>query len=178
MSLSIPGRNVVRGLAALGLTILAPVLAPTVEAQTVSCPTNGPVFIDGTGGTCAPNFQWPPGLCNCDTSLFHMACSSGAGGVGSGCLVHCEAEETEQACVPMEKTGTPPPPPPGVPAAPPPPSCAGLPVSVTTGEVFFTQTDARVGEIELTRTYNSARVTYATDSESWAMDGTCPPRPD
>jgi YD repeat-containing protein len=130
------------------------------QAQDVSCPTNGTVCFDTGGGGCNPNFTWPPHSCNCEGNLFLVHCDGGYGGScnGNQCGLHCEFNETDTPCVAMETIGTPPLPPPGVPAPPQPPSCAGHPVSVTTGEMFFTHLDARVGEIEITRSYNTARL--------------------
>ena len=135
------------------------------DAQVVSCPTNGPVYVENPPlGSCGPpiSVEWSAGVCGCGANLFVVNCpvsyAGGTGPNGTACAVNCWLVPTQQQCVPVEITGTPPPPPPGAPAPPQPPPCVGRPVSLTTGEVFFTHTDGRVGEIELTRTYNTARV--------------------
>jgi RHS repeat-associated protein len=139
-------------------------LSLDAQAQTVQCPTGSPedpTFF-GTGNWCATlQLVWP-GPCGCtDATTYYMPCTpAGHGGAvrggAIGCEVFCSYPESDTPCRPdMEGLGTPP----RQPEPAPPQACtsAGLPVSVTTGEMFFTHTDAQVGELVLTRTYNSAR---------------------
>lgn len=135
------------------------------QAQTVYCPTGSPQdpTFYATGNWCATLQLIWPGPCGCaDSTFFYMPCTpAGHGGAihggAIGCDVFCAYPESDSLCrADMEVLGTPP----RQPEPAPPQACAsaGLPVSVTTGEMFFTHADAEVGELTLTRTYNSARV--------------------
>jgi RHS repeat-associated protein len=135
------------------------------QAQTVYCPTGSPQdpTFYATGNWCATLQLIWPGPCGCaDSTYFYMPCTpAGHGGAihggAIGCDVYCAYPESDSLCrVDVEVLGTPP----RQPEPAPPQACtsAGLPVSVTTGEMFFTHADADVGELALTRTYNSARV--------------------
>lgn len=139
---------------------------PDAGAQDVSCPSEYQEY--ATGNWCGSiSWSWPPNYCGCDdpTKLFSIGCPIAYAGVMvdgvSGCGVECLDYETDTPCPQqgIERAGTCPPPPPGTPSAPQQPGCEGQPVSVTTGEMFFTHTDAVVGDISFSRTYNTARRT-------------------
>jgi RHS repeat-associated protein len=163
-------RSKVRQLATMSALMLAS-SAPLARAQLL-CPHPDPVEVD-TGGTYCllpPGFvlwAWPEGYCGCQPGrLFEVICYGGAtsGATQNGtCSVECHDAVGELACpgpngnrnieLPcndcdqLQKGGAP--------AAP---TTRGKPVSVTTGAVFFTHTDATVGELSLSRTYNSGRL--------------------
>jgi hypothetical protein len=142
------------GLALLGLG------SRGVSAQDVlDCPFEGPIRVD-TGGGCPMIVRYPFG-CGCTPTSFHpWVCGGFAYGNPSGsfCTYHdCTyyinyskvcAEDVEEPCTTCQRNGG---------SAPAPPVSAGLPVSLTTGAVFFSQADAANGDVTLTRSYNSAR---------------------
>jgi len=134
------------------------------QSPAISCP-NSPewpapmvetcVF---TGQACAGPYTdtWSRG-CNCENnSLFRRECLSYAQGgcsthwaddnyCGRGCQYKYPLNHSD-LCLPVE--------------VPPCPDCdrVGQPVSVTTGDMFFTHTDAIVGELAVARTFSSGRV--------------------
>src|SRR5262249_4904211 len=128
------------------------------------------------------NFGFPPGSCECpnNISMFRTVCY-GAGYGGSNCLSRtncapfcddclvstpCHIEiDYNTPCLSVERpcdscpredpagTGGG-----GGPAPTQPETSRGGPISVTTGAMFLTHTDAVVGELSLSRSYNSARL--------------------
>jgi RHS repeat-associated protein len=166
----------IRSAAMVGLACLG---AATAEPQPVEvpCPTSSPVCWDiGTGAYCArpPNWIWPSGFCDCGTDrLFSRQCGMGYGGGDGGCCAACAYTPIYGTpCVDVEYPlddespgGGP-----GGPSPPQPPQARGCPVSLTTGQVFFTHTDAVVGEVEVSRTYDTIRLTpgrYASFGPGW-----------
>lgn len=142
---------------------------PGVTAQTTMCPHPEPVDYE-TGNWCGPQpqpfLQWPENFCGCGggKNPFYIACGEFYEGISingsTGCRVSCDYVEWDVPCLSdVERTGTPrlckrrP-----KPSAPRPEASAGEPVSLTTGEVFFTHSDAVVGELSFARTYNTARL--------------------
>ncbi len=104
-------------------------------------------------------------MCHCDgINLVAHGCAGGGGGTIQngviGCGRACDVGPVEGVCVadvevPCEdcqRNG-------GGTSAPAPPTSRGKPVSLTTGNVFFTHTDAVVGDLALTRTFHSGRLT-------------------
>jgi RHS repeat-associated protein len=75
--------------------------------------------------------------------------------------VRCSLGPTNSPCHGDTEIPGPPPPPANGPSPPQACSSAGQPVSVTTGEMYFSHTDAVVGELAFTRSYNTARITAA-----------------
>jgi YD repeat-containing protein len=146
------------------------------NAQLV-CPFEVTCFENANHGCAAPwlpKWEWPPDMCACSgTNFYYVACVGGYGADYEKCCIHCEAipdynapcvPDVEPPCTTCEQGGA------GGPSSSPPPSAEGLPVSLTTGAVFFTHTDAAGGELALSRTYNSARVTsgrYGAFGRGW-----------
>jgi YD repeat-containing protein len=152
-------------------TLLSTTLASASEGEIIiSCPIETPYFMpspDYCG--IAWDFQvvWNPGLCGCDGRLYRVDCGGPAiAGVTvdgqPGCMVGpCAYSQTTSPCAgDVEIPGTPPGPRPQCDECP--PVSAGNPVSLTTGEMFFTHLDATVGELTFSRTYNSNRLNRDT----------------
>ena len=140
------------------------------EAQiAVPCPSSPHLYDTGgmwCDGPLRPVPTFTPGQCGCTGNKFYeVQCWGGWGGGGpnNGCSVECVAIDGPACLAEVETPDNPPnvkppnsaPPPSG----PPPPQCLGKPVSLTTGAMFFTHTDATVGDLTLSRTYNSRRLT-------------------
>ena len=173
------GRMLFAALVLGGLSLAA----PTASAQTVSCPIIGETCI-ATGQACVGVSQTWPGGCGCNgNSLFYRHCGQSYGGCAvtpqgmnpdDYCGVTCayyyddpailctHADPIEPpcpACAPEAPAGSGTP---GKPTAAFANPFVGRPVSVTTGEMFFTHADAQVGELAIARTFNSARVSSAS----------------
>lgn len=141
----------------------------TARAQTLSCPHPDPVCFPTTGGCTTQSFQWPPDYCGCGTTnpFFSVDCVGSQSGAGCGpgqpgCIMSCWTVQTAWPCTTdYERTGTPACASGGGPGAPPPPTSQGMPVSLTTGEMFLTHTDAKLGALVFSRTYNTQRLTSA-----------------
>lgn len=124
---------------------------------------------------------YKPDACNAPTTVMNPICggckpgspnfvSCGGGGSGGGfdygppirgyyCGITCAyVRETDTPCSGVD------PEPPGCPTGncPKPPGEAGKPVSLTTGEMYFTHTDAATGDLAFIRTFNSGRAANAT----------------
>jgi len=158
--------------------LLAPASSPA-QTYTLTCPGQAlfpsPGNFQGMGG-CIPGvhgYVWPEGLCNCtaEASLFSVTCVGGSSGstpdpdgFGYGCGFVCTAEPNQESeCYAyMEQSGSCPVRA-GAGASPPLPDVdVGNPISAITGEMYFTHADARVGELSVSRTYNSMRLTPST----------------
>ena len=158
-------------LVVVACVLLAP---PPAGAQILECPMEGPECLP-TGTWCSGwTIEWLEDYCGCEGDKRYWVDCYGPTTTGHwcgdvpGCLVsNCLGAETQRPCDPrLEETGTPPQPssggggsPPGNPPCPNGPCPPGQPVSVTTGEMYFSHNDAVVGELSLTRTYNTARLT-------------------
>ena len=137
----------------------------SVTAQPLMCP-GGPVDYP-TGNWCGgptPLTEWPANFCGCSSSFYQRNCWTGLTGVvvdgTAGCRVECGVDITDVPCPDdVERTGTPPScRMPHKVSAPRPPIWEGLPVSLTTGEVFFSHSDAVIGALSFQRSYNTARL--------------------
>ena len=143
------------------------------RAETVSCPFEGCLVYPPM-----PTCVWPSycHLCGNGNNFFeHRACYYTGGSAPSGGCPFDPPEidtrwykmwsEHVSFCPtgsdPVEPPTTPPPPPnPGGPPCP--PTSVGNPVSLTTGAMFFTHSDASVGELVVSRTFNTSRLAYAS----------------
>jgi RHS repeat-associated protein len=151
-------------------------LVATGSAGDIVCPS--PVtFYENEQDTCPEwaTWYWPPGMCNCDdgTNLVYYHCWKGSGGIINpdgtrGCWASCGPNDGEVKgyCVGDVEVPDCPECTAGAggsggssgPGGPPsPPTAAGHPVSLTTGNIFFTHTDTTVGDLVLTRTYHMGR---------------------
>jgi RHS repeat-associated protein len=139
------------------------------------CPGPGLGLVDTgakwCGGPLAPTYQFDAGACGCnDGQFFFQECypPGYAGAVKNqgcevgGCYIKergaClggEIETPEPHCPSSAGKTT------SGPSAPAAPTSDGHPVSLTSGSVFFTHTDATVGELSLGRTYHSGRLAAA-----------------
>jgi hypothetical protein len=155
------------------------VIAAAAEAQiNFTCP-GGPSCVN-TGNWCAGQsiqFVWPTDYCGCSIkNFYYVYCSGSLGGAAVDCCMASCAPTTwyDTVCpvVPEPSPAGPGKPnpakplicprPSSSPSPPPAPSSAGNPVSVTTGTMFFSHTDGQVGELSLTRTFDSSRVSPST----------------
>jgi RHS repeat-associated protein len=82
----------------------------------------------------------------------------GYGGDPLCCRAECHAEVDYNRPCAREVVEMPPPPQPKQPTPTPPCPAVGEPVSVTTGDMFLTHTDAVVGDLAVIRSYNTARL--------------------
>jgi RHS repeat-associated protein len=148
----------------VGTLAIVAASARVANAQLI-CPFEK-TCVDTAGHGCGPyrpDMEFPPDMCECSgTNFFYYICTGGYGADYEQCCFDCHAvpdygrpcvPDVEPPCTTCGGAGA------GGSSSPPPPSAEGRPVSLTTGAVFFTHTDAVVGELALTRTYNSARVT-------------------
>jgi YD repeat-containing protein len=138
----------------------------------LTCPFDLTCFPNENHGCAPPWFPGieinPPGLCGCsDDNFYYVNCWAGYGADYEKCCGECHAnpdynrpcpDDVEPPCTTCGGggaggSGG------GPGGSPPPPTHVGLPVSLTTGAVFFTHSDARVGDREVSRSYNSDRVT-------------------
>jgi hypothetical protein len=142
------------------LALLATLLSGDANAQ---CPASDRVCF----ASLPAHPWWPTDYCSCKFTVSRPRCSNVSGccdGVncpsGQPYFIDCvEDPPLEDCVVGLEPIGTPPPPAQGTPGPTPPCPGTGRPVSITTGEMYFTHTDAVVGRIAITRSYNSARTT-------------------
>lgn len=155
-------RWLVSGLALVVCTAGAASAQPVLQ-----CPFTGPFWFDTGGGWCTgplmPRWEFPP-TCGCpEGNFFLVICSGpGYGGIANGCRFQdCHVDVDYSRPCPLLKVDPPEEPDQcsgdASPSAPPPPMCTGKPVRLTTGAVFFTHTDANVGDLALSRTYSSLR---------------------
>jgi RHS repeat-associated protein len=154
--------NSIRGLGLAALVLAAGAGRASADSFDVNCP--GESGFVPTGGGCGvnPHFIWPDWM-YCESGKTFWIFDTGVAYGGtiqdgiSGCAARCTISPTNGSCISgdIEWPTVAPPPSPNGPTCP--PSAGGLPVSLTTGAMFFSQTDAVVGEVSLSRSYNSGR---------------------
>ena len=157
-----------RALAALMLALNA---APSLAQSAIMCPHSDEQCVETeTGCMGAPASVWREGECGCQPSFFNRVdCFGGGmsgsypcpGSTGNDCTYYpCWTVTTNIVCDdPDPEPLEPPEEEPEQPKPTPPCPAAGEPVSLTTGAMFLTHTDAVVGELRLSRTFNSQRTT-------------------
>ncbi len=166
---------------------------PTGECKQTECAISG-------SGTCDPVVTWTVNgrtgqgyqVCQCaQGNLFYQYCDLGYGGTVCdpgpppicGCGLACfVVEQRDHPCPPAvqpievscrrEAPAGAPPNTSFSPTSNAPPSGMGEPVSLTTGAVFFTHTDAIVGDLVFSRTYNSRRTNWTGYSATRSTTGT------
>lgn len=124
-------------------------------------------FVPNPTSCTGVQFVFPAGACGCGTRMYSNVCTGGGytgtpqdGVAGCTLTSSCTIAPSETPCFPLEpvcrdcqrKSGGP----------PEPPKSEGRPVSVTTGEMYFTHYDATVGTLGFTRSYSTARLAHAT----------------
>jgi YD repeat-containing protein len=166
----VTGRVPRPSVALIGSLLVLLLGSPSLFSQEYVCPNQESVCVHTPGGTCNPHFTWtkPCGCGGSDLSSYTTFFQGYCGDVGSGgglcpdqqpgCAVTCHWSALPTPCFPLaepvenhDKTKE---------QAPdrPPEECMGQPVSLTTGAMFLTHTDAVVGDLVFSRTFHSLRM--------------------
>ena len=158
-------RTIRRGAGVLLLALPLPVNAQWTEVSTDYVCQNGEQIRVYKPDYCLAPLPLPNPRCSGCKPGSPYSVSCGGGGLGGGfdygppvrgpyCGITCSTvTETESPCGQVDPEL------PGCPTGncPKPPGEAGKPVSLTTGEMYFTHADASTGELQLQRTFNSGR---------------------
>ena len=152
--------------ALLALAIVATTTGLGEADQILWCPNASTQCVVTGTGCVGVQVIWEEGICGCQPDDFFTILCTTQGMTGS---VSCEGSTTndckvnscqpevdwEHGCdVPNPEMSKPPPPPDQV--EEPPPTCGGHPVIFATGAMFFTHVDAVVGDLVVSRTFNTA----------------------
>jgi RHS repeat-associated protein len=160
------------GFVILVIALWASSSAVWAQGLQMHCPGSG--CLDTNAGCTNYQLIWDV-PCGCSGGQFYPIQCSGPGVTGSlscpgslygDCTYTCSATVDYSQICPVPNPEPPPASPPRKQKpAPPSPPCptdaGGKPIRFTTGDMFFTQTDAVVGELSVTRTFSSGRVSGA-----------------
>ncbi len=157
------------GLVVAGSLLLIGAGPAGAQQAVLNCPASAQFIANPT--YCAVQFAWPVGECACSGVQFMVHQCSGPAITGTtingvpGCLMLSACEfGSGGGCQLVAKPGNPPAPPPepqgcssNGPGPKPPCTAAGAPVSLTTGEMYFTHHDGAAGSLSFDRTFNTVR---------------------